>query len=105
MEGVVLEGKYFCVVWRGSPATGAFIMRHEYFPNKRFYATKMMIHIIEEGPEEDFLYLEENFLELLHSFSSVPTIGGGKQIQRQGRRIYSPIHPPFRQLQDNCGGV
>ena len=100
----MLEGKYFCVVWRGSPATGAFIMRHEYFPNKRFYATKMMIHIIEEGPEEDFLYLEENFLELLHSFSSVPTRGGGRKVQIEGRRKDSPAHTPFRQSWYHCDG-
>ena len=39
-EGVkkmLLVKKYFWVVRRGSPATDAFIMCHEYFPNKVLY--------------------------------------------------------------------
>ena len=55
---MVLIGKYFWVVSRGSPATDVFIIRHEDFPNKELYATKRMVHIIEEGPEEDLCYLE-----------------------------------------------
>ena len=45
------------VVRRGSPETDAFIMRNEDFPNKELYATKRMVHITEEGPEEDLFYL------------------------------------------------
>ena len=59
MKGLVVVGQHFWVVRRGSPATGAFIMRHEYFSNKELYATKMMLHITEEVTEEDVLYLEQ----------------------------------------------
>ena len=52
VEGLVLVGKYFQVVRRESPATDAFIMRHEYFPKKELYDTKRMVHITEEGPKE-----------------------------------------------------
>ena len=52
VEGVVLVGKYFRVVRRGSPVTDSFIMRHEDFPNKELYSTKSMVHITEEGSEE-----------------------------------------------------
>ena len=49
---MVLVGQYFWVVRRGSPATDPFIKRHEDFPDKELYATKRMVHITEEGPEE-----------------------------------------------------
>ena len=51
VEVLVLVGKYFRVVRRGSPATNAFIMRDEDLPNKELYATKRMAHITEEVPE------------------------------------------------------
>ena len=54
----MVVGKYFWVVRRGSTVTVAFIMRHKYFPNKELYATKRMVYITEEVPEEDLLYLE-----------------------------------------------
>ena len=53
VEVLVLVGHNFWVVRRGGPATYAFIMRHEDFPNKELYATKRMVHITEEGHEED----------------------------------------------------
>ena len=53
--GMVLVGQDFRVVRRVSPATDTFIMGHEYLPNKELYATKRMVHITEEGPEEDIL--------------------------------------------------
>ena len=49
---MVIVGKYFLVVRRWGPATNTFIMCHEYFPNKELYATKSMVHITEEFPEE-----------------------------------------------------
>ena len=52
VEGLMLVGKDFWVVRRESPATDAFIMRHEYFPKKELYDTKRMVHITEEGPKE-----------------------------------------------------
>ena len=58
VEELVLLGQDFWLVRRGSPATDAFIMRHEDFPNKELYATKRMVHITEEGPEEELLDLE-----------------------------------------------
>ena len=54
---MVLVGQDFGVVRRGSPATDAFIMRHEDFPNKELYATNSMVHIIEEIPEEELFDL------------------------------------------------
>ena len=47
---LVLVGKYFWVVRMGIPATDAFIMRCEDFPNKELYATKRMVYITEEVP-------------------------------------------------------
>ena len=52
VDGMVLVGKYFWVVSKGSPETDTFIMRHEDLPNKELYYTKRMVHITEEGPEE-----------------------------------------------------
>ena len=52
VAGLVFVGRYLWVVRRGIPATDAFIMRHEYFPNKELYDTKRMVHITEEGPKE-----------------------------------------------------
>ena len=57
VEMLVVLGQYFRVVRRGIPETDAFIMCHEDFPNKELYATKIMVHITEEGPEEDLFYL------------------------------------------------
>ena len=45
----MLVGKNVWVLRREGPATNAFIMRHEDFPNKELYATKRMVHITEEG--------------------------------------------------------
>ena len=53
VEGLMLVGQYFWVVRRGGPDSDEFIMRHEDFPNKELYATKRMVHIIEEVPKED----------------------------------------------------
>ena len=64
VTGVVLVGKYFRVVRRGSPATNAFIMCHEDFLNKKIYATKRMLHTIEEVPKEDFIDLERPYLDV-----------------------------------------
>ena len=55
VEGLVVVGKYFRVVMRGSPATDALSMCHEYLPKKELYSTKRMVHIIEEGPKEELL--------------------------------------------------
>ena len=68
----MVVGQYFWVVRRGSPETDSFIMRHEYFPNKELCATKMMVHIKKEGPEEDLLYLERNSLDSSVASSLVP---------------------------------
>ena len=57
VEGLVLVEKDFRVVRRGVAATNVFIMHHEYFPNKGHYATKRIVHIIEEVSEEDLFYL------------------------------------------------
>ena len=45
VEVLVVVGQDFRVVRRGSPATNAFIMRHEYLPNKELYDTNRMVHI------------------------------------------------------------
>ena len=55
---MVLVGHDFWMVRRESPATDAFIMRCEEFPNKELYATKRMVHITGEGPKEDLFDLE-----------------------------------------------
>ena len=52
VEGLVVVGKYFQVVRMMSPVNDTFIRRDEDFPNKELYATKRMVHITEEGPEE-----------------------------------------------------
>ena len=57
VEGLVVVGQDFWVVRRGSPATDAFIMRHEYLPNKELYDTNRMVNITEEGPKEGLFYL------------------------------------------------
>ena len=57
---MVLVWKYFRVVRRGGLATDALIMCCEGFPNKEIYATKSMVCITEEVPEEDLFYLEIN---------------------------------------------
>ena len=49
LEGLVLVGRNFWVVRRGSPATNAFIMHNGDLPNKELYATKRMVNIKEEG--------------------------------------------------------
>ena len=48
---MVIVGQYFRVVRSGSSATDAFIIRHEYSPNKELYATNIMVYITEEVPE------------------------------------------------------
>ena len=63
VESLVLVGQYFRVVRRGSPATNTFIMRNEDLPNEEVYATKRMVHITEEGPEEDLFDLERYSLD------------------------------------------
>ena len=63
MEGLVIVGKSFWLVRRGSAETNVFIMRNEDFPNKEIYATKRMVHITKEGPREDLLYLGITSLE------------------------------------------
>ena len=45
VEGLVLVGQDFRAMKRGSPATTAFIMRHEDFPYKELYSTKRILHI------------------------------------------------------------
>ena len=52
VEGLVVVGKYFQVVRMMSPVNDTFIRRDEDFPNKELYATKRMVYITEEGPEE-----------------------------------------------------
>ena len=59
----MLGGQDFPVVRRGYPATDTLIMRHEDLPNKELYVTKIMVHIIEEGPEEDLFDLERPSLD------------------------------------------
>ena len=58
VDGLVVVGKDFLLVSRGIPATDAFIMRHEDLPNMEIYDTKRMVHIKEEGLEEDLFDLE-----------------------------------------------
>ena len=58
VEGLVIVGQYFWVVRRVSPETDTFIMRHEDLPNMEIYDTKRMVHIKEEGLEEDLFDLE-----------------------------------------------
>ena len=60
---MVLVGQDFRVGRRGSPETNSFIMCHEYLQNKELYATKRMVHITEEGPEDDFFDLERPSIE------------------------------------------
>ena len=60
---VVIVGYDFRLVRRGSPGTDALLMCHEYFPNKKLYATKRMVHIIEEVSEEDLFNLVIIFLD------------------------------------------
>ena len=45
VEGLVVAGKDFWVMRRGSPATYALITRHKYFPNKELYCTKRRVNI------------------------------------------------------------
>ena len=72
MDGLVLAGQMFRVVRRGSPATNAFIMRHEDLSNKELYTTKRMVHITEEGIGKDLLDLEITFLEYSISLAVFP---------------------------------
>ena len=69
---MVLVGKHFWVVRRGSPGTNAFIMRHEYLPNKELYTTKRMVYINEEVTKEDLFYLERPSLESPINSAVVP---------------------------------
>ena len=73
VEGMVLVGQNFRVVRRGSLATDTFIMHHEDFPNRELYATKRMVHITEEFPEEDLFDLEIPYLHSYISSAVVPT--------------------------------
>ena len=57
VEVLVIVGHNFWVVRRGGPATYAFIMRHEDFPNKELYTTNRMVHITEEVSIEEILDL------------------------------------------------
>ena len=85
-EGVkemLLVKKYFWVVRRGSPATDAFIMCHEYFPNKVLYAIKMMVHIKEEGPEEDLFDLERPSLDSYIASAVVPPEEGVERFREK----------------------
>ena len=71
---LVLVGKYFQMVRRGSPATAIFIMHHEDLPNKEIYATKRMVHNTKEGPKEDLFDLERPGLDTQWRYTGV---GGG----------------------------
>ena len=68
----MLVGQYFGVVRRGIPATDAFIMCHEYSPNKELYATKRMVHITENPPKEDLFYSEKTSLDSSIASAVVP---------------------------------
>ena len=68
----MIVGKYVRVVRRGISATDAFIIRHEDFPNKELYVAKRMVHVTEEVPEEDLLYLERPSLDSYISSAVVP---------------------------------
>ena len=72
MDGLVLVGKYFRVVRRGSPATDAFIMRHEDLPNKEIYDAKRMVRITEEVSKEELFDLERPSLGSSIFSSMVP---------------------------------
>ena len=72
MEGLVILGQYFWVVRRGGPVTDTFIMCHEDSPNKELYATKSMVHITEEGPEEKLFDLEIPYLDSSIDSAVVP---------------------------------
>ena len=76
MDGLLLVEKDFRVVRRGILATDVFIMRHEYFPNKEIYATKRMVHIIEEGPKEHLFGLERPSLDSSIAPAVVPQVEG-----------------------------
>ena len=62
----------FRVARRGVTATNAFIMCHKYFPNKELYATKRMVHIIEEGPKLDLFNFERPSIDSSISSTVVP---------------------------------
>ena len=47
-------------------------MRHEDLPNKELYATKRMVHIIEEVPKEDLFDLDIPFLDSSIDSAVVP---------------------------------
>ena len=47
-------------------------MRHEDFPNKELYATKRMVHIIEQGSEEYLFDLDRPSLHSSISLFVVP---------------------------------
>ena len=66
VEGLVVAGKYFWVMRRGSPATYSFNMRHKDLPNKYLYCTKRRVNITEEVPREDLFHLER-----IHLVSSI----------------------------------
>ena len=81
VEGVVLVGKYFRVVRRGSPVTDSFIMRHEDFPNKELYSTKSMVYITRQLPKEGLFNLEIPSLESSISSAMVPSEEGADRFR------------------------
>ena len=94
VEGMVVVGQYFWVVRRGSPATDAFIMRHEDVPNKELYATNRMVYITEEGPGEDLFDLERPSLESYVASSVVPPEEGvDRFIDNEDKDTPLPILP------------
>ena len=46
-------------VWRGANAIMVFVFTHFYFPDEKFYATKIYIHATQEGEEDRLFVLAE----------------------------------------------
>ena len=90
----MLVGQDFWVVRRGSPATNAFIMCHEDLSYKELYATKRMVHIIEEGPEEDLFDLERPSLDSSIALEVVPPEQGIERFRdKEDEETPLPILP------------
>ena len=87
-------GKYLWVVMKGIPETDAFIMCHEYFPNKELYSTKGMVNITKEVPEEYLLDLGIPSLDSSIDSAEVPPEEGVYRLRyKEEKEIPLPILP------------
>ena len=94
VEGLVLVGKDFRLVGRRNPVTNTFIMCHEYFTKKELCATKRMVHITEEGPEEELFDLERPSLESSIASAVVPPEEGIDRVRdKEDKETPLPILP------------